>query len=234
VALQRLNPFLPLLTPLRPIFRLEGRKGARLAEQLHREDSLAKRYLHTISLHKSRQLSELLAPALTRDSSQQFLNAFNVSDSLKGIEKLVGMDLNTYLPGDLMVKADWASMANGIELRSPMLDHKFLETCARVPTKFRSTTRGGKLLLKELAAREIPGIDFTRSKMGFGIPRAEWLRGPFLPVVEEVLLSERCRARGWFNHNFLSQTINEHKSGHDRDNLIWPALVIESWATNWL
>ena len=150
------------------------------------------------------------------------------------IENLVAMDFESYLPGDLMVKADWASMAHSIELRSPMLDHKFLEACAQVPTKFRSTSRGGKLLLKELAAKKIPGVDFNRSKMGFGIPRATWLRGPFLPVVKEVLLSEQCRNRGWFNHEYLKRLIEHHENGNDNDNLIWAALVIESWASKWL
>ena len=234
VALQRLNPLLPLASPARPLVRMLGRKGVRLAEQLKREPSLAYRYLNTVSLNQPHTINKLLSPTLTHDAAQQFLARFHSIDGLDPLEQLVAMDIETYLPGDLMVKADWASMANSIELRSPMLDHKFLQVCAQVPTKFRSTRRGGKLLLKELAAIRIPGANFQRSKMGFGIPRAAWLRGPFLPVVEEVLLGESCRQRGWFNHDYLHRAINEHKAGADRDSLIWAALVIENWASNWL
>lgn len=234
VALQRLNPLLPLASPARPLIRALGRKGVRLAEQLEREPSLALRYLKTVSLNQPSTTHKLLSPTLTHDVAQQFLARFHSIDGLDPLEQLVAMDIETYLPGDLMVKADWASMANSIELRSPMLDHKFLQVCAQVPTKFRSTSRGGKLLLKELAAIRIPGANFQRSKMGFGIPRAAWLRGPFLPVVEEVLLGESCRQRGWFNHDYLHRAINEHKAGANRDGLIWAALVIENWASNWI
>ena len=113
-----------------------------------------------------------------------------------------------------------------------MLDHHFLETCALVPTQFRANQKSGKLLLKELAKREMPGIDFMRPKMGFGIPRAQWLRGPFKEVVRERLLGSECRERGWFNQDFLHKQIDLHDSGIDRDHVLWPALVIESWAQN--
>jgi asparagine synthase (glutamine-hydrolysing) len=234
VALQRLNPLIPLASPARPLVRSLGRKGVRLADQLNREPSLASRYLNSITLNQPPTIKKLLSPTLTHDVSQQFLTRFHSMTDLDPLEHLVAMDIETYLPGDLMVKADWASMANSIELRSPMLDHKFLQVCAQVPTKFRSTSRGGKLLLKELAATRIPGANFQRSKMGFGIPRAAWLRGPFLPVVEEVLLGQSCRQRGWFNHEYLQRVINEHKAGADRDSLIWAALVVENWASKWL
>ena len=111
-----------------------------------------------------------------------------------------------------------------------MLDHHFLETCAKVPTAFRANSKSGKILLKELAKREMPGVNFDRPKMGFGIPRAQWLRGQFKDVVRDCLLSSQCRERGWFNHRYLEQQIELHNSGIDRDHIIWPALVIETWA----
>jgi asparagine synthase (glutamine-hydrolysing) len=233
VAMQQVNAVLTLAAPLRPLVRALGRKGTRLADLLIREKSLAERYRHTMTLINPVDLAQLLSPPLKHDISSHFASRFNSISAANELEKLVAMDFESYLPGDLMVKADWASMAHGIELRSPMLDHKFLEVCAQVPTRYRSSIRGGKLLLKELATKAIPGVDFKRSKMGFGIPLAKWLRGPFLPVMEEILLGEACRNRSWFNHEYLSHVIAEHKAGKDRDNILWPALIIESWASKW-
>ena len=233
VALQRLNPLLPLAAPARPLIRALGRKGVRLAEQLKREPSLAFRYLNTVSLNRPQTINKLLSPTLTHDVSQQFLTRFHSMTDLDPREQLVTMDIETYLPGDLMVKADWASMANSIELRSPMLDHNFMQVCAQVPTKFRSTSKGGKILLKELAVARIPGVNFQRTKMGFGIPLAKWLRDPFLNVVQETLLNEACKERSWFDHTYMSLVIAEHKAGKNYASIIWPALVIESWAQQW-
>lgn len=234
VALQKINLLLGLAAPLRPLARKLGRRGARLASQLHRERSLATRYLSAISLNQPTEMANLLSPGIRVNTQQDFVRQMELVGQLDTVEQLVATDFATYLPGDLMVKADWTSMAHGVELRSPLLDHNFLELCAQIPTRFRSAPSGGKLLLKELATREISGIDFHRSKMGFGIPRAQWLRGPFLPVVEEILLSEQCRNRGWFNPGYVSEVIAQHKGGRDLDHIIWPALVIESWAQNWL
>ena len=234
VALQKINLLLGLAAPLRPLTRKLGRRGARLASQLHRERSLATRYLSAISLNQPTEMENLLSPGIRVNTQQDFVRQMELVGHLDAVEQLVATDFATYLPGDLMVKADWASMTHGVELRSPLLDHNFLELCAQIPTRFRSAPSGGKLLLKELATREISGIDFHRSKMGFGIPRAQWLRGPFLPVVEEILLSEQCRNRGWFNPGYVSEVIAQHKAGRDLDHIIWPALVIESWAQNWL
>lgn len=234
VALQKINLLLGLAAPLRPLARKLGRRGARLASQLHRERSLATRYLSAISLNQPTEMANLLSPGIRVNTQHDFVRQMELVGHLDAVEQLVATDFATYLPGDLMVKADWASMTHGVELRSPLLDHNFLELCAQIPTRFRSTPSGGKLLLKELATREISGIDFHRSKMGFGIPRAQWLRSPFLPVVEEILLSEQCRNRGWFNPGYVSEVIAQHKAGRDLDHIIWPALVIESWAQNWL
>jgi len=234
VALQRFNPLLAIGTPIKPLLRSLGRKGTRLAEQLRREPSLADRYIDMVALNREGALTGLLSPELRSGARHELLATFGGSQGMNEIERLVAVDFASYLPGDLLVKADWAAMAHSVELRSPMLDHRFLELCAKVPTRFRSNFRGGKLLLKKLATHEIPGIDFHRSKMGFGIPRADWMRGPFLPILEEILLSESCKNRGWFDAKQLRHEIELHKSGNNRDNILWPALIIESWAQRWL
>jgi len=153
---------------------------------------------------------------------------------LENVEDLIELDLNTYLPGDILFKTDRASMAHGVELRSPFLDHKYFELASSLPTPMRIRLSQGKFLLKKLVSKKIPEVDFYRTKMGFGIPRADWMRGPFLPILEEILLSESCKNRGWFDVKQLRHEIEMHKSGNDRDNILWPALIIESWAQRWL
>jgi len=159
---------------------------------------------------------------------------FSRGNFLENVEDLIELDLNTYLPGDILFKTDRASMAHGIELRSPFLDHKYFEIASSLPTSMRIRLFQSKFLLKKLVSEKIPEVNFYRTKMGFGIPRADWMRGPFLPILKEVLLSESCKNRGWFDVKQLRHEIELHKSGIDRDNILWPALIIESWAQRWL
>jgi len=228
--LQRLNALMPLLGLGSSLLRSRGRRYARLAEQLKRYESLESRYIDAISLASRHEEEEIFLPGLPGNGASFLHGLWRSSTGTNAIENLVALDFESYLPGDLMNKADWASMAQSIELRSPMLDHHFLETCAKVPTAFRANSKSGKILLKELAKREMPGANFDRPKMGFGIPRAQWLREQFKDVVRDCLLSSQCRERGWFNHRYLEKQIELHNSGIDRDHIIWPALVIESWA----
>jgi asparagine synthase (glutamine-hydrolysing) len=232
--LQRLNALLPLLRLVSPLLRSRGRRYARLAQQLKRYESLESRYIDAISLASRQEEEELFLPGLTGNGASFLHGLWRSSPGENAIERLLALDYESYLPGDLLIKADWASMSHSIELRSPMLDHYFLETCAKVPTALKANGRTGKILLKELAKREIPGINFNRPKMGFGIPRATWLRSYFRNIVEEHLLGSECRKRGWFNTDFLQKQIDIHNSGTDRDHILWPALVIESWAQNYL
>jgi asparagine synthase (glutamine-hydrolysing) len=228
--LQRLNALMPLLGLGSPLLRSRGRRYARLAEQLNRYESLESRYIDAISLVSRHEEEEIFLPGLPGNGASFLQGLWRSSTGMNAIENLVALDLESYLPGDLLTKADWASMSQSIELRSPMLDHHFLDTCAKVPTAFRANSKTGKILLKELAKREMPGVNFDRPKMGFGIPRAQWLRGQFKDVVRDCLLSSQCRERGWFNHRYLEKQIELHNSGIDRDHIIWPALVIEAWA----
>jgi asparagine synthase (glutamine-hydrolysing) len=103
------------------------------------------------------------------------------------IDKMLWLDSHTYLPGDLMAKMDIASMHCGLETRSPYLDHEVIEYCARLPVELKVKGRVGKHLLKKVAERYYPPEFVHRRKMGFGIPLAQWLRGPLRPMLENVL-----------------------------------------------
>ena len=110
------------------------------------------------------------------------------------IDRMLWLDNHAYLPGDLLVKMDIASMHCGLEARSPLLDHEVIEFCAALPTALKVRARNGKYLLKRLAERYFPPEFVHRRKMGFGIPLAEWLRGTLRPMVQEVLADPAATA----------------------------------------
>ncbi len=104
------------------------------------------------------------------------------------IDRMLWLDNRTYLPDDLLVKMDIAAMHCGLEARSPLLDHEVIEFCASLPVKYKVQRRTGKYLLKRLAEKYYPRDFVHRRKMGFGIPVADWLRGPLRRHAEEVIL----------------------------------------------
>lgn len=104
------------------------------------------------------------------------------------IDRMLWLDNRTYLPDDLLVKMDIAAMHCGLEARSPLLDHEVIEFCASLPVEYKVQRRAGKYLLKRLAEKYYPRDLVHRRKMGFGIPIADWLRGPLRRHAEEVIL----------------------------------------------
>ena len=105
-------------------------------------------------------------------------------------------DQMTYLPNDLLVKVDIASMANSLEARSPFLDHKVIEFAASLPENLKMQGFETKSLLKKVAARLVPREVVYRRKMGFGVPIGNWFRGEMKDFVRDVLLSEKSLKRG--------------------------------------
>jgi asparagine synthase (glutamine-hydrolysing) len=149
-------------------------------------------------------------------------------------EKARIFDIQTYLPNDLLFKSDTASMATGLELRSPFLDYRYLEVAHLIPTKYKINNNEGKHLLRQIARNLVPSELVNRPKMGFAIPRAEWLRGPIKDMSYELLLGEKARARGWFDATTVTKYWNSHQCGRDYDRILWPVLMLELWARNWV
>ena len=114
---------------------------------------------------------------------------------------MLDIDVNTYLPGDLLVKMDIASMAHSLEVRSPFLDHRLMELAARLPSGAKARGTKTKIPLKNVLRSVVPDDIIDRPKWGFSIPLAEWMRGPLGIAVRDVLLDERTRARGMFGQN---------------------------------
>jgi asparagine synthase (glutamine-hydrolysing) len=139
-------------------------------------------------------------------------------------------DIHSYLPNDLLVKTDIASMAQSLEVRSPFLDAKFLEFAAAVPGCYKVSGIETKYLLKRSLAKTLPSEILSRPKMGFGVPLNHWFRGALKDFAYEILLSERSTRRGYFRTDYVKSLLDEHVSGKkDCANRLWNLLVLELW-----
>lgn len=212
-----------------------NRKISRAGSQMKSMPSLAERYFSIQSLVQKDFLKDLLDESIFSNSiATEFISHFNQGKGLAKLDQLVRSDLAYYLPGDILTKVDLASMANSLELRSPMLDVNVVEWGLSLPTKYKIKGFETKHILKDLARRLVPAELIDRPKMGFGIPRAEWLRTGMRELVIDTLTDTTAVQRGWFNPKEVSRVIETHMSHKDQDNLIWPMLILELWARTWL
>jgi asparagine synthase (glutamine-hydrolysing) len=139
-------------------------------------------------------------------------------------------DTVLYLPEDLLAKIDIASMANSLEARSPLLDHRLVEFCAALPSSYKLRGRTSKLLLRRLMRHRLPPDILTRPKMGFGVPVGEWLRGELRPLLDDTVLSQRALERGYFQPAAVRALVQEHVDRRaDRTPHLYALLMLELW-----
>jgi asparagine synthase (glutamine-hydrolysing) len=211
-----------------------SRKIKRIESQLLPKKSLADRYSSILSLTQSKELITLLnSEVYSNEADVVFIEQFQ-SGELRPLDRMIRSDLFSYLPGDLLVKADAATMANSLELRSPMLDVNVVEWGLSLPRRFKIRGLETKHILKDVARSLIPVELIDRPKMGFGIPRAEWLRTGMKEMVVDILTDTTATQRGWFNSNEVRKVIDMHMAGEDKDSVLWPMLMLELWARTWL
>jgi len=149
---------------------------------------------------------------------------------LHPIDAAMAVDVASYLPYDLLVKVDVASMANSLEARSPFLDHEAMEFAARLPVEIKF--RGGRLksLLKRAFADLLPPENVNRRKMGFGVPVGQWFRGPLRDLLRDALLSPRSLERGYFRESEVRRLVDEHLERRaDHSFQLWNLLMLELW-----
>lgn len=194
----------------------------------------AERYTRWMSYFAADEKSKLCTPeflAASSASSTDWLERlFRQSDAAHPLDAAMSVDIHSYLPYDLLVKVDIASMANSLEGRSPFLDHEVMEFAARLPPRLKARGRSGKYLLKRTFKDLLPPANVERPKMGFGVPVGRWFRGPMRDVLCDVLLSDEAVSRGYFRSEELQRLVNDHLSHRqDHSSKLWSLLMLEMW-----
>ena len=237
-VMQKLNPFLGLarggLNFLGKQSLGNTRKINRVGSQLSPKKSLAARYSSILSLTQPHELTTLLSSNFQSNVAEVARENQFTSGKHSSFDRMIRSDLSAYLPGDLLVKVDIATMANSLELRSPLLDVNVVEWGVSLPRKYKIKGFETKHILKDVARSLVPAERIDRPKMGFGIPRAEWLRTGMREMVIDTLTDTTATQRGWFNANEVKKVIDTHMASEDKDNIIWPILMLELWARTWL
>jgi len=197
--------------------------------------SMAQRYSHWVGYFddaaKQRLYSEDLRALLAAERPGDWMAAlFAAVRDLDPVEAAMAVDVQSYLPYDLLVKVDITSMANSLEARSPFLDHEVMEFAARLPVSMKLRGHTSKYLLKRTFADLLPAANVHRRKMGFGIPVGAWFRGLLRPLLEDALLSAQARQRGYFRPDVLRRLVTEHLERQaDHTFALWNLLMLELW-----
>jgi len=147
------------------------------------------------------------------------------------LDRILYTDIKTYLPGDLLVKMDIATMIHSLEARSPFLDHELMGWTAQLPVSFKMNYFNGKYILKKAFKSYLPKPIIKRQKMGFGVPLEAWFRQkPLNTYLKDHVLSMKSKQRGYFKHEVIKKLIDEHEHGaYDHGYRLWALLILEIW-----
>lgn len=161
------------------------------------------------------------------DSVEVFRSHYDHAPIADTLSRIQYVDMKTYLADDILVKVDRASMANSLEVRCPLLDHKLMELIARIPSNLKLHGDKGKYIFKKSLERVLPASILNRSKKGFAVPVAEWFRGELKAVAQETLLNRNDEI---LNTEFLGRCWRQHQRGQrDWSALLWSVLMFRMW-----
>ncbi|MGI9166337.1 MAG: asparagine synthase (glutamine-hydrolyzing) [Pyrinomonadaceae bacterium] len=216
----------------------EGRRSrVRDAKRFLRAASLPKadRYLRWVSVFDREAKVDLYSESFRNETANAHAAAlldpwFAKANGAGIVDAALLADIMTYLPNDLLVKVDIATMAVSLEARSPFLDHHVIEFAASLPERLKLRGPTTKYLLKRVLKKLLPAENLSRRKMGFGVPIGLWFRGKLQPFLRETVLSEKALNRGLFKTSTVERLVEQHTSGErDYAHQLWTLLMLELW-----
>ncbi|MCK4437275.1 asparagine synthase (glutamine-hydrolyzing) [bacterium] len=194
-----------------------------------------RRYVRWICCFDNERKNQLYSSEMKKavdgiDSFQILEDLYRKANNPDFLDKTFYVDIMTYLPDDLLVKMDIATMANSLEARSPFLDHKLMEFCAGIPSNLKLKGLTSKYILKKALRKALPPQIVHRGKMGFGVPIGHWFRSELKSYLYQILLDRKSLDRRYFNQNYIKQLLDEHcQRGYDHGYRLWALLNLELW-----
>ncbi len=249
----RFNPLDRLLDTLMRSHRWVGTAGDRLRALIKRLSSdlpiirgfryrllaslwpLRERYLHRICYFTPEEVEELYSPEFKEmvrghDAYDLIEQWMEDAEAVEFLDRLLSVDTRTYLPDDLLVKVDRATMAHGLEARSPFLDHHVVEFAACLPVEWKIRGGQNKYLLKQVMRGMLPNQILDRPKRGFAVPIDRWFRHDCRDFVREILLSPRCLSRGYFRPEQVRAMIDRHQETDENfGSRLYSLMMLELW-----
>ena len=198
--------------------------------------NIQNRYLEIISKCSEKNKSPLYGKRLKelkiKPTDLYFQSLFNVATASNHVEEVMEVDLHSYLPNDILTKIDITSMANSLELRSPFMDQDVVSFAASLPVNYKLGIKTRKKILIDSCSDLIPKILRKRSKMGFGVPVAHWLRNEWKKLSTELLLEGNCIKDDFFDYQTITKILRAHQNNNaDYSYLIWSLIIFELWYT---
>ena len=224
-------------SPLRPMARLVSTVVAPSApggQRLRRLGLDAEALqVDSLVLSEPRLVRELAGPKLSEAARRGSLEVARAAGgefaAQADLARFQHQDLTHYLPNDVLTKVDIASMQHSLEVRVPMLDHQLVPFGLNLPPQFKNDGTHGKLVLRELARKHLPPEHLTKRKSGFGLPVAEWLRGPLRGMMGDLLGHSQLAQAGWLAQPVIDRLVQQHLAGRSRSSLLWILLMSELW-----
>jgi asparagine synthase (glutamine-hydrolysing) len=174
---------------------------------------------------------DALAPHLGTDLRDYFVALFDrMPVGHSDMARMAYADINSWLPEDLLLKADKMTMATSVELRVPLLDYQLMEFCVALPDDFRLNGHQGKYLMKKVMEKYLPHDIIYRKKRGFPVPIARWFRTDLREKAREILLDPKSVGRHYFKKTYVEDVLDKHATGReDLSRRIFSLLTLELW-----
>ena len=225
-VLQPAGYYYPKLDYLPQIFR-----GKAFISNLSRE--IGDAYFTSMSAFRDEGLQAVLSPAMRNalggySPRETFRNRFEAVRHLPPLLQMQAVDLQTYLPGDILVKMDRATMAHSLEARCPWLDYRLAELACGLPPSWKLRGKTGKYIFKQALSAYLPAEVLSRRKMGFAVPLANWFRTTLRPTFESVVLQPAMAE--YLSLGEVRKIWREHQSGlHEHSSKLWNLLMLALW-----